>query len=74
MPDVWADVSALDSAMQDRLAGVLEDRGADAQQRVLRETFLAEIAFEMDARVLDVGAAPACSRASSPAGRVSRRW
>jgi len=55
MPDVWADVSALDSAMQDRLAGVLEDRGADAQQRVLRETFLAEIAFEMDARVLDVG-------------------
>jgi ubiquinone/menaquinone biosynthesis C-methylase UbiE len=55
MADVWADVASLDDAMQDRLAAVLEERGADAQQRALRETFLAEIAYRDGARVLEVG-------------------
>ena len=55
MPDVWANVSALDEAMQDRLAAVLEERGADAQQRAMREAFLAELALPHGARVLDVG-------------------
>jgi hypothetical protein len=35
MPDVWATVADLDPAMQDRLAGVLETRGADAQQQAM---------------------------------------
>ncbi len=55
MPDVWANVSALDDATQDRLAGVLEARGADAQQREMRQTFLAELGHRHGARVLDVG-------------------
>jgi ubiquinone/menaquinone biosynthesis C-methylase UbiE len=55
MPDVWATVATLDSAMQDRLAEVLETRGADPQQQALRRAFLADIPFPPRARVLEVG-------------------
>jgi ubiquinone/menaquinone biosynthesis C-methylase UbiE len=55
MPDVWATVADLDSATQERLAGVLETRGADAQQQALRSAFLGEIDFPANARVLEVG-------------------
>ena len=55
MPDVWANVSRLETAMQDRLAGVLEERGADEQQRAMRMAFLAEVDVPNGARVLDVG-------------------
>jgi arsenite methyltransferase len=55
MPDVWASVVELDAAMQDRLAEVLETRGADPQQRAMRRTFLEEIGFPERARVLEVG-------------------
>ena len=33
MPDVWATVAELDSTTQDRMADVLETRGADARQQ-----------------------------------------
>lgn len=55
MPDVWAGVAELDPSMQQRLADVLETRGADAQQRAMRRTFLAEIEFPAQANVLEVG-------------------
>jgi ubiquinone/menaquinone biosynthesis C-methylase UbiE len=55
MPDVWAAVATLDMATQDRLADVLETRGADPQQQALRQAFLADIPFPAGARVLDVG-------------------
>jgi precorrin-6B methylase 2 len=55
MPDVYSNIAALDAAMQDRLADVLETRGADRQQQELRRTFLADIEFPADARVLEVG-------------------
>lgn len=55
MPDVWARVSELDGATQERLADVLEARGADPQQQALRAGFLGRIAFPAGARVLDVG-------------------
>ena len=55
MPDVWARFPKLDATMQERLAGVLETRGADPQQREMRETFLADIPFPTDAHVLEVG-------------------
>ena len=55
MPDVWATVADLDPAVQDRLAGVLETRGADAQQQAMRRAFLDAVAFGSDARVLEVG-------------------
>jgi ubiquinone/menaquinone biosynthesis C-methylase UbiE len=55
MPDVYSNIAALDSAMQDRLADVLETRGADPQQQELRRTFLAAIPFPDGGRVLEVG-------------------
>ena len=55
MPDVWAILADLDPAVQDRLAGVLETRGADAQQRAMRREFLGAIEFGKGARVLEVG-------------------
>ena len=55
MPDVYSNIAALDAAMQDRLADVLETRGADRQQQELRRIFLADIEFPADALVLEVG-------------------
>jgi len=55
MPDVWANLADLDAAAQDRLAGVLETRGADAQQQAMRLAFLSDVEFGADARVLEVG-------------------
>jgi ubiquinone/menaquinone biosynthesis C-methylase UbiE len=45
----------LDQAAQERLADVLEKRGADAQQRAMRRDFLHEVPFPPEARVLDLG-------------------
>ena len=45
----------MDEATQERLADVLEKRGADAQQHTMRRTFLQEVPFPEDARALDVG-------------------
>lgn len=55
MPDVWATVTELDGATQERLADVLEARGADPQQQALRAMFLEAVGFPADARVLEVG-------------------
>lgn len=55
MPDMWANVTQLDTATQERLAGVLETRGADPQQQAMRRLFLSEIAFPAHAQVLEVG-------------------
>jgi ubiquinone/menaquinone biosynthesis C-methylase UbiE len=55
MADVWARVAELDEATQQSLAGVLETRGADAQQRAMRAVFLTDIPFPPRAQVLEVG-------------------
>lgn len=55
MPDVWAAVADLDPIAQQRLASVLETRGADAQQQAMRRAFLSSIEFPAHAHVLDVG-------------------
>jgi ubiquinone/menaquinone biosynthesis C-methylase UbiE len=55
MPDVWATFTGLDAATQERLADVLETRGADSQQQAMRRAFLADIAFPANAHVLEVG-------------------
>lgn len=55
MADVWSAVRDLDDATQERLAGVLEKRGADPQQQAMRRAFLAEVPFPPGARVLDAG-------------------
>jgi SAM-dependent methyltransferase len=53
--DVWSSVPTLDAATQERLAAVLETRGADPQQQAMRRAFLADIPFPPGARVLDAG-------------------
>src|SRR5215204_1246427 len=55
MRDVWSAVTELDIGMQERLADVLETRGADPQQQAMRRTFLADIPFPANAKVLEVG-------------------
>jgi ubiquinone/menaquinone biosynthesis C-methylase UbiE len=55
MPDVWATVAELDEGTQDRLADVLETRGADPRQREMRQAFLADIEFPGGAQVVEVG-------------------
>lgn len=55
MPDVYAVVTQLDAAMQERLIGVLETRGADPQQQAMRRAFLSDIPFPARASVLEVG-------------------
>jgi ubiquinone/menaquinone biosynthesis C-methylase UbiE len=55
MRDVWSAVSELDPEMQERLADVLETRGADPQQQEMRRAFLADIPFPTNANVLEIG-------------------
>src|SRR5688572_22113519 len=55
MPDVWATVAELDPTTQERMADVLETRGADPRQQTMRQSFLADIAFPAGANVLEVG-------------------
>ena len=55
MPDVWATFNELDATMQERLAGVLETRGADLRQQAMRRTFLTDIPCPTNAHVLEVG-------------------
>jgi SAM-dependent methyltransferase len=55
MPDVWATVADLDATTQERLAGVLETRGADPRQQEMRRAFLADVGFPEGAHVLEVG-------------------
>jgi ubiquinone/menaquinone biosynthesis C-methylase UbiE len=55
MPDVWATVAELDAATQERMADVLETRGADPRQQAMRLTFVGDIAFPAGAEVLEVG-------------------
>jgi SAM-dependent methyltransferase len=55
MSDVWSSVVELDQATQERLAAVLETRGADPRQQAMRRAFLADIPFPDAARVLEVG-------------------
>jgi ubiquinone/menaquinone biosynthesis C-methylase UbiE len=55
VPDVWATFTQLEDTMQERLAGVLETRGADPRQQAMRRDFLADLAFPANANVLEVG-------------------
>jgi SAM-dependent methyltransferase len=55
MSDVWSAVKELDVDTQERLAGVLETRGADPQQQAMRRAFLAEVPIPAHARVVEVG-------------------
>jgi SAM-dependent methyltransferase len=55
MPDIYAKINELDPAVVAQVANVLELRATDAQQRQMREHYLARISFPFQARVLEVG-------------------
>ena len=55
MPDFYATISEVDSGIQERLADVLEMRAADPRQREMLHSYLSEIIFPPDARVLEIG-------------------
>ncbi|HEX5617665.1 MAG TPA: hypothetical protein VFX51_04565 [Solirubrobacteraceae bacterium] len=55
MPDVWATIAELDSTTQERLADMLETRGADPKQQDMRRAFAADINLPTAANVLEVG-------------------
>ena len=55
MPDLYARIGEVAPEVQERLAGVLEMRAADARQREMLKSYLSEIAFPKDARALEIG-------------------
>jgi SAM-dependent methyltransferase len=55
LPDVYATITDVDVATQERLAGILELRAADRQQRAMLDSYLSEIRFPSGARVLEIG-------------------
>jgi ubiquinone/menaquinone biosynthesis C-methylase UbiE len=55
MADTYAVITEADVAVQERLAGVLELRAADPQQRLMLESYTAELQLPRGARVLEVG-------------------
>ena len=68
MPDIYATIAEQSKEIQERLAGVLEIRAANDQQRAMLETYLSEIDFPDGARVLEVG----CG--TGPICRVLAGW
>jgi len=55
VPDVYATIADADVATQERLAGILELRASDGQQRAMLDSYLSEIDFPARARVLEIG-------------------
>jgi ubiquinone/menaquinone biosynthesis C-methylase UbiE len=55
MADIYATIASADPATQERLAGILELRAADPQQRAMLESYLSEITLPGAARVLEIG-------------------
>jgi hypothetical protein len=55
MADVYATITEVDPATQERLASILELRAADPQQRAMLDSYLSEIDFPRAARALEIG-------------------
>jgi ubiquinone/menaquinone biosynthesis C-methylase UbiE len=55
MPDPYATIAAADTALQARLASVLELRASEAQQREMLDSYLSEIRLPDAASALEVG-------------------
>ena len=55
MPDVFANITEAPSAALEVIANVLETRAAIPQQQEMLNTYLSEIEFPENARVLEVG-------------------
>lgn len=68
MPDVYAVITEVESAVVERIAEILELRAADPQQRSMLDAYLSQIPFPPGARVLEVGCGP------GPVARARRPW
>jgi ubiquinone/menaquinone biosynthesis C-methylase UbiE len=55
MPDVYASISEVDPAVQERLADVIEQRAAQPAYREIVEAYLSRIDFEPGTRALELG-------------------
>lgn len=55
MPDLYATIGSVPQDIQERLAGVLEMRAADARQQEMLRLYLSEIEFPDKAHVLEIG-------------------
>src|SRR5215468_7590053 len=55
MPDIYASITAADSATLERLAGALELRAADLLRRGILNEFISQITFPKEAKVLEIG-------------------
>jgi len=55
MPDVYNTITSAEPALVQRIAQALEVRGADDQQKSMLGSYLAEIKFPANARVIEVG-------------------
>ena len=55
MPDVYNTITSAEPALVERIAQALEVRGADDQQKSMLGSYLAEIKFPANARVIEVG-------------------
>src|SRR5262245_253401 len=55
MPDPYASIAEADMALQARLAGVLELRAAEPEQRAMLNAYLADVSVPQSATALDVG-------------------
>lgn len=55
MPDVYAEITAAQPAILDRLINVLELRAADPRQKEMRDAYLARLTLPKGARILEAG-------------------
>ena len=55
MPDIYATITEADAATAEQLAGAMELRAADPQQRAFLQAYLAELDLPAGARVLEIG-------------------
>jgi ubiquinone/menaquinone biosynthesis C-methylase UbiE len=55
MPDVYAAISEVETEIQERLADVIELRAADPRYQAIAYTYLSEINFPPQAKVLEMG-------------------
>ncbi len=68
VPDVYAVITEVESAVVEQIAEILELRAADPQQRSMRDAYLSQIPFPPGARVLEVGCGP------GPVARALASW
>ena len=58
MPDVYSTIAEADATIVGSLAEILEVRGADAQQQLMRQAYLSAVDFPPAARVVEIGCGP----------------